>query len=132
MGVEREDEMLDVKTAFEDVKDLQDQGEERDAAEDHRSEISDDAAEEEVASIAIRPQLLPRPLLDPAAKSRIVLTRAEAGAQTPGPSRHGFGGSGKEMPPLRFRGVAAGIGAGETSGVADGIVRLEDVSSEPT
>ena len=39
MGVKREDEMLDVKALLEDVENLKDEREERNAAEHHRREI---------------------------------------------------------------------------------------------
>jgi hypothetical protein len=55
MGVKREDKMLD-KSAFEDVRNLEDKGEERDATKHHWRDVLNQRLEKEIAAVSIGPE----------------------------------------------------------------------------
>ena len=77
VGVEREDQVLDVITPLENVKNFQDEGEERDAAEDHRRKILNDCLQKQVAAITCWPDFFPGTLLQPATKAGLVFVVVE-------------------------------------------------------
>src|SRR4051794_4493228 len=65
VGVQRENEVLDVETPFENVENLQNEGEKRNTAEHHWPEILEERAEKEIPPVAPGPELFLRPLFHP-------------------------------------------------------------------